>query len=594
VSLFRPECRLAFLLDDGPVITPGTVVPGRITIVAPRPISRATALSARYRSYAWLNDEGEGGRREVVLAERTIRFDLREGLPEGRTERALTLEVPRGLPEAAAGSQWAIVHELAARLSVSWALDPKRTFVMPIRTPPALVVRPPVLARSPPGFDRDVVLDVSLRAGAVVVGTSLEGRVALRAGAEAAWESVVIVLSQVVTVDGGLVRRRFDLAEVELPRGRFPADRTLMFRFVIDSDVAPTVPDARVSVRYMLRFAISRRWSQRVWMELSLEILPKGTDLRGQADVPELGDGRRRRLAEVLAHETGLSPGDGDVLVEGREGPVEIEIRDAPEDGELGVEVALAFPSLGVAVRTRPPGLFRGGRRVPPELDGKMHVTVDVPPRRYAREPLGEREIFAILEGLGGATSVDLASRSLRFRLPATDSVESLVAVVRLAKTKAQVLSSTISALPFPLAFEPHRAAWEATAAERDAHIVPSGPHLLGAVVVVRTLLGEERRFVVNVRTLWEGELRAMVEVSCPGLGIPAQAYAALDGATPHAALLPALAVLEGIHAREELGLAGHVPGLVADPRRLLSAAEDLVSFWLEVRGERRVDAPYR
>ena len=595
MSLLRPECRLSFYLDDGPTITPGSAARGRLVVVAPRPIPRARMLVARYRSYAWLVGDGEdSGRREAVLVERAYPFYLRSGLPEGRTEREVTVEVPKGLPEAAAGSSWGIVHELAVRLSVAWAFDPKKTFVMPIVAPPKVVERPAVFVRSPARFDRDVVLDVSLRASAVVVGTSLEGRVAIRAGAEADWDAIVIVLSQVVKVAGAGASRRFGLAEVELPRGRFPADRTLAFRFVIDPEVAPSVANRHVNVSYTLRLGVSRRWAQRSWMELPLEVLSRGTDLRGEAGVPDVGESRKRQLVAYIARETGLSRGEGDVLVHGHVGPVDLVVRDAPEDGALGVEVTLAFPSLGVTVRTRAPGLFRGGRRVPPELEGKIHVTVDVPPKRYAREPLGQRELFAILEGLGGATSVDLASRSLRFRLPATDSVESLVAVVRLAKTTAQVLAGTISALPFPRAFEPHRAAWEATAAEREAHLVPSGPHLLGAVVVVRTLLGEERRFVVDVRTLWKGELRSSVEVSCPGLVLPVRAYAALDGTTPHASLLPALAVLEGIEARDPSVLAGHVSGLVEDPRRLLSAAEDLVSFWLETRGERRVDAPYR
>lgn len=584
-------------MDDAPTLTAGSVVRGRLVLVAPRPIPRARVIDAWYRSYAWLIEEGDSGRREAVLAERAYRFYLRDGLPEGATERELTLEVPRGLPEAATGTEWGIAHELVVRLSVAWALDPRRTFVLPIRSPPNLVVRPPVLVRSPPGFDREVVLDVSLRAGAVVVGTSLEGRVAIRAGADSDWDAVVVVLSQVVKVTGAGAPRRFGLAEVELPRARFPDDRTLSFRFVIDPDVAASAPKGHVNVSYTLRFAIARRWSQRVWMDLPLEILPRGTELRGEVDVPDLGDARQRRLVEYLARETGLSRGEGDVLVEGREGPVEIEIRDAPEDGALGVEVALAFPSLGVTVRTRAPGLLgglRGGRPVPRELEGKLHVTVDVPPGRFGRDPFGERELFSVLEGLGSATSIALTNRSLRFRLPATDAIDDLVAIVRLAKAKAQVVAGTIAAQPFPRRFEPHRAAWEATALERDAVLVPSGPHLRGVVVVVRTVMGEERRFVVNVTTLWKGELRSLVEVTCPGLGIPARAYAALDGAAVPASLLPALAVLEKVHVGEPSALLGHAPGLVEDPRRLLSAAEALVAFWLETRGERRADAPYR
>ena len=67
-----------------------------------------------------------------------------------------------------------------------------------------------------------------------------------------------------------------------------------------------------------------------------------------------------------------------------------------------------------------------------------------------------------------------------------------------------------------------------------------------------------------------------------------------IDGAAAPASLLPVLAVLEKVHVQEPSALVGYAPGLVEDPRRLLSAAESLVSFWLEVRGERRADMPYR
>jgi hypothetical protein len=67
-----------------------------------------------------------------------------------------------------------------------------------------------------------------------------------------------------------------------------------------------------------------------------------------------------------------------------------------------------------------------------------------------------------------------------------------------------------------------------------------------------------------------------------------------LEGQVPHALLGPIRGRLTSLAQEGPHTVRGHAAEVFEDPRAAMPTIDALVAFWLDVRGERRVDAPYR
>ena len=73
-------------------------------------------------------------------------------LAAGEHRFPLAIDVPSWLPPGLSGEHCAIEHEVAVRVHVDWAFDPKARVMPKVHLAPRRGVRTPVNARSPDGF----------------------------------------------------------------------------------------------------------------------------------------------------------------------------------------------------------------------------------------------------------------------------------------------------------------------------------------------------------------------------------------------------------------------------------------------------------
>ncbi len=600
MSLF-PKCTFEYYLSAGSRLLAGQRNEGKLILNVPEHIPRAEHINLALSTSAWAG-YGSGKNRRVVrqpLLLLPMRVDLpATGMPPGRHEYPFVLDLPAWLPPAYQGPDCGIVHELKTELDVDWAIDPECTVHPKVLVPPRSGRRITSIVRSPNGFHESIVLEVTLDSAVIGEDEPLAGKLALRAGATAKFDAVVLTVNRAATVPMGHGdRRRGDLAVVRIPAASLVGGHAVPFVFPPSEDPIPTFASPQINVDYFLNVSVDIPWGFDPEMEIPFTVLPHGSRIEGEgSDVP-LGGERLRQMAHYVATRAGLAEGNPPVLAHGKEGPIAFSISDAPQGGALGVEAVLVFPSLGLDLRMRPLGMldgFSSSPLLPPDLRDKYHLRCEAPQGRYAREPLGEAEFHRLLTGLSRADAVRMTDHHLAFHFPIEDDAEKLVGVASFVVRKAKVLAEVVSGLPFPRALEHTRPAWEAAAAERGAILVPSGPTLSAMTMAVRTIGGEERIFEVRVGTDWSGVPHAYVEVQCGRALLPPSASSMLEGQTAH----PMLTSLRGTFPR--MALEGpslvrlHTVGTVDDPRALFPAVEAIIAWVLDIRGERRADAPYR
>jgi hypothetical protein len=232
---------------------------------------------------------------------------------------------------------------------------------------------------------------------------------------------------------------------------------------------------------------------------------------------------------------------------------------------------------------------------LPAELQDKFFLRVEPPKDRFDREPLGEPELHALLGGLGLADEVRLDDHRLAFHQRVEDDAEWIAKHAENLVARAKVLATIITRLPFPKVLAHTRSAWEATAVERSGSLVPSVPAIDGMSFGVRTIGGEERSFELAIVTVWEGGVaRTEVDLSFPGFALPEHALPMLAGKVEHAMLGSLRGTFVTLAPEGRHAIRAFTSTHVEDPRVLFPAIEGLVAWVLEVRGERRADAPYR
>ncbi|MBL0194058.1 MAG: hypothetical protein IPQ09_07510 [Myxococcales bacterium] len=600
MALF-PKCTFEFFLSSGGGFVAGERNEGTLVLHVPEAIPRAEHLFMNLHTAAWAG-YGSGKNRSVhrrELLNLPMRVDLpATGMPAGRHSYPFALDVPAWLPPGFAGNDCAVEHELRARLDVDWALDPHTTVRPVVHRPPERGARATTVVRSPRAFHDALVLELTLPS-VVTVDEPIDGQLALRAGMEAKFDAIVLTLAKVsrITMARGDLRRQ-DVTEVVLRADQVRAGEPIAFRFPPSGEAASSFSSGYIDLGYAVYVRADIPWGFDPEFSVPVRVLPSGSVLEGEESAVVLGGERLRRVAAFVAARTGLTPGRAPVIASGVEGPVTFAIEDAPRGGDLGVEAILTFPALGVDLRLRALGILEGFRDsplLPPELRTGYLLRCDAPRGRYATEPLGEATFHDLLSDLGAASSLRMSDHHLAFHFIVEDDAERIASVAAFVANKAKRLSAAIAAMPFPTVLEAARFSWEGAARERGGVLVPSNPAIVGVSVGVRTLAGEERHFRLSVTTEWQLDAtpRVRLDVDLGELTLPPHVAGRGDERLTHPLLTSLRGVLDDITVDGARLVRAHAP-FPGDPRPLFAAGEVIAQWALELRGERRVDAPYR
>lgn len=593
MSLF-PTCRFELLLQEGTLVA-GTTHHAYLRVVAPVAIERAEHLFISFHTEA-VAGYGSGKNRSVVS--RTIfvmpfKVDIPPGgFPAGDYRYPIALNVPEWLPPNFTGPDCHVRTHADVRLGVDWAVDPTASFPVPVRPGPRSGVRTPVSIRSPRGFHQAVTLEVSMPSSSLLVDEAVSGTVLLRSGRDSKFDAVVLCLELAARVRMGNDDVRVtDLARVRISKEALLSGAPVPFLFP-SLGGATTALNHWISLEPRLSVSLDVPWAFDPQFSVPLDVYPIGSELRDPAALGGLSVDRLARVAAEVAEATGLTPGRPPCLVAGSVGMVRFAVFDSPEGGRMGALGSFSFPDLDLALDFHPIGLlegFRGENLLPPGLARRYVVR-----SHEQRLPRSLLEAFfaRVLQGLEDHLEFHMTDHDMRIRgeIP-QDDTRTFVAFTEAVREKARLLDIAIRELPFPAALTGAEAAWVSCARAEGATLVPHRPAIIGAQRVVRLALGEPRVFDVSLSTHWrKSGPTTRLDLSLGDLELPKNAADAL-GATP----LPAV---RARFSSVTFGVGGHLvaegDGVTRTPADLMPAADALIDFLLDLRGDRRNEGPYR
>lgn len=605
MSLF-PKCSFEVLVAGG-ALMPGTRANGTLVVTAPEQIPRAEHVELELRSVAeaWYGSGKNSTVERRIMFRAPFHVDLPPGpLAAGEHRFPFAIDLPAWLPPAYQGPGCSIVHVVETSVEVDWAIDPKRTLYPAIAQVPRRGTRAPLTTRSPAGFHDSIVLEVTLATSVLAYDEPLTGHVALRSGHAARFDAVELTLGGSPTIVMARGDRRLGAAvTIRIPADALRGGEAVPFRMpATGNQIPPSFRSAFIDHDVILGVSVDIPWATDPRFDLLLDVLPAGSTVDGVAGENVVGGERLRRIASVMAQNTGLREGHPPTLVEGNvAGPVAVRITDAPRDARLGLDVDIVFPDVELGIDFRPLGVLEGFR-------GSPLLPAAVASGYLLRCGMDDGRPAVPDEALGAFVSVALADaarhESLRFSdhhlgihvpLP-NDELPRMISLAEAARAKAAAIADAIARLPFPEALAAAQPAWLATAAEQSAFLVPTGPSLHGLAFRARVTDGEERTMFASLRTKWTKKgPTTHVDVDLRGAPLPKSAWAELEGETPGERLRAVRAVFTSAHVMAQgngatLDRAEWTP----DPRALFSAIEAFFAWVLEARGERRQDMPYR
>jgi hypothetical protein len=604
MALF-PDCSFQVLLPGG-VFVPGTRVDGTLVVVAPEPIPRAEHVDLVFRSIAWAG-YGSGKSRSVdrrTMFDAPLHVDLAaKPLPAGRHEFPFAIDVPAWLPPNYAGNDCGIEHLISMRLDVDWAVDPLAKLVPVIAVLPREGARAALTARSPAGFHDSIVLEVTLASTVIRHDEPLVGQVALRSGHAARFDAVELLLAGNARIAMGRGdRRRGGGSMIRIPADALRGGEAVPFQFPANQHFPPSFRSSFIDHDVVLTVSADIAWATDPSFDLLLDVLPVGSTIVGDTSTSIVGGERLRRIAAAMAQATGLHEGRAPMLVEGNvAGPVAVRISDAPRSGGLGVDVDIVFPDVELGIAFRPLGVLEGFRTSPllvgPLADRYLLRCAPSDARPPVDDVALSMFVRRLLADAKGADEIRCSDHHLGIHIPIpNDELPRMVDIARAAHAKAQAIADAIGSLPFPTSLSAGRPAWQATAVEQNAFLVPTGPSLHGLVFRARVLAGEERTISASLRTRWTKDGPTIhVDVDLRNAPLPKAAWSELESETPSERLRAVRALFPSSHVLAQgNGATLDRPQWASDPRELLSAIETFFGWVLDARGERRSDLPYR
>jgi len=605
MALF-PKCSFEVLVAGG-VLMPGTRVDGTLVVTAPEPIPRAEHVELVFSSIAEAG-YGSGKQRTVerrVMFNAPFRVDLPgEPLSAGTHRFPFSINLPAWLPPAYQGDDCSIVHLIETRVDVDWAIDPTAKAYPAVAALPRQGTRRPLTTRSPAGFHESIVLEVTLASSVLADDEPLNGQIALRSGHAARFDAVDLRLGGAAKITMGRGDRRLGAAvTIRVPAAALRGGEAVPFRFpATKGQIPPSFRSSFIDHDVVLAVSVDIPWASDPGFELLLDVLPPGSPLVGASGESVVGGERLRRIASVMAQNTGLHEGHPPTLVEGSvAGPIAVRLTDAPREARLGIDVDIVFPDVELGIAFRPLGAlegFRGSPLLPPAVATGYLLRCG---KDDGRPPVDD----AVLQGFVRTLLGDIAQHeSLRFsdhhlgvHLPIpNDELPRMIEIARAAHAKGLAIADAIARLPFPESLAAARPAWLATAAEQSAFLVPTGPSLHGLAFRARVLDGEERTIGASIRTKWtKNGPTTHVDLDLRNAPLPNVAWAELESATPSERMRAVRALFPSAHVMAQgNGATLDRPEWTPDPRALLSAVETFFEWVLEARGERRQDLPYR
>jgi hypothetical protein len=602
VTIF-PKCSFQVLVQNGRVVS-GQRLDGVLVVDAPEPIPRAEEIDLLFQSVAWVS-YGKGGATKVMF-EAPLEIDLPKGAPfaAGEHRYPFVVDIPAWLPPALDGGMFGIRHTIDARLDVDWAIDPHAQYVWPpVHMMPRSAVRRPLTIRSRPGFFKGVVLEVTLLSSTIAIGESIQGQIALRNGHAETFNAVELVLSSNATMVIGMGdRRATPLSRLRLSAERLRAGETLSFAFPSAPHLHPSYKTSFIDHDVSLHVSIaSGAWSGEPGFEVPIEVLPEGSIVQGSLSTSILGGDRVRRIAAAMARESGLIEGaHPPTLVHGAVGPVNVCMLDASRGGKLGIDVDFTFPDLQLGTILRKRGVIEelvgspGSPFLPPPLWDRF-LAIKPPD---ARPKIDDAILAPFFQAALGGPVDEARLSDHHFGAHITiidDEPQRMIEVAREMCAQARRIGDAIIALPFPDAVKESRTAWQATADEQNAILIPTSPAIYGMIFRAQILGGEERSIRVDLRTIWNSEgpmLQAMIDVR--NAPIPETSRREFEGESKNAWLTTVRATFPGPHTLTNGVVVFNDAKWPNDPRSILPVMETFLGWILETRGELRVDAPYR
>jgi hypothetical protein len=604
MALF-PKCSFEVLVSGG-VLRPGTRVEGVLVVTAPSPIPRAESIELVFESVAWAG-YGGGKNRSVdrrVMFRAPLHVEIPSGLLGAGTHRfPYAIDLPNWLPPAYQGSDCAIEHTLEARVDVDWAIDPVVKMYPRIELAPREGTRLPMTTRSPLHFHESIVLEVTLASTVIAHDEPLTGQVALRSGHDARFDAIELTMAGAARIVMGLKDRRLGGGSmIRIPAQALRSGEAVPFQFAPNPHLLPSFRSSFIDHEVLLTVKVDIPWSADPSFPLMLDVLPPGSTVHGGAGASVVGGERLRRIAGAMAESTGLREGHAPTYVEGDvAGPVHVRVSDAPRDARLGIDVDIVFPDVELGIDFSALGMLEGFRSSPllsAELGSRYLLRCG---KNDGRAPTGDTALARFLGILLGDITKDLDVRvsdhHLGIHVPIpNDELPRLIEIARTAHARAKAIADGIAALPFPPLVGTARAAWQATAAEHKALLVPTGPSLHGLAFRVRVLDGEERAISASIRTRWTKDgPTTHVDVDLRNAPLPKVAWAELSSEAPSERMRAVRALFPSAHVMAQgTGATLDRPEWTPDPRALLPAIETFFEWVLEARGERRQDAPYR
>lgn len=602
--MFFPDCDFELLLPKTG-LRAGTTVAAEVVLDAPEAISSAKLLLLDYVVSA---RAGYGsGKNRSVHEESPFRdrwtFPLQGGLEKGRSRFTFDFALPKNLPPSFKGEDCAIEHTMSARLDVPWARDPKAQHVLQVAQRPRKGPITPSFSRTPPSFHESVTLEISLDSRVVPEDEPIRGQVALRSGHDASFDALTLTTAHQTTITMARKDRRESLGhKLRIHADDLRSGDPVRFEFPPGS-IGARFTSGYLDVDTYILLTLEIPWRSDPVVHVPIKVMPAGSRLYGEGSAPKIGSERTERMSRALAKHTGLDPATSPELVRGEVGPIGLALVDVTRGGRAGIDARFELPSLRLGTSFRALGaldLFRGESLAPPFLS-QTHALRSAPGDHVPRYDDATLTAFyaRVLGGLEGCSHLRFSDRALaaQFTLDANDELASARGAADRAIEVATDIAAAVSELPFPAPCVPHEPTWRAFARElTELVLVPSGPSLEGVAIGRRIANGDQRVLRASIETVWSEEgpfTRA--EVKFDGEGLSADSDRIHDFDRDESA--ERVAVVRETYPRVEIDASGatlEAARFIGDPREALAGLERFLEWFIDARGERLADAPYR
>jgi hypothetical protein len=540
-----------------------------------------------------------------TLARIPLHIAMAPVLESGEHRLPFVIDLPAFLPANISGGNWAIESSIALRLSVDWALDPSAILPVPLLPQAQERQCEPFSMRSPPGFHKDEVLEVSLDSGVVMHGEPLRGHLALRSNFESE-EDIILSLRNLgrIVMRSGDTRvgdtRHNQVTEVRIQRKELRSGRSVPFSIPTEKLASNSI-NGFIDVTASLQIAVNKAWSlANPSFEVPIVIVPQGSTLHQGRGARLIGQDRFAELGRGIASATPLLASSAyPIIASGAAAGMQVTLTDAPTGGTLGVAAAIEFPAVDFGLTLRKRGvrdlLFES--KLTPEALRDSYAAHFQSEATSASESVVTAFLEQALKGLDSRAELHMSDHHLRLRVVLPDeSNAKLLAFAKLAVVQAEHIHAALANLPFSpalSAIDPNlEQAWRTCAVDEVAFLVASGPSLSRIERSLTLVTGERLMFTAHLDVHWtrSGNVNAAsihLHLGCSDIDLGALGQDAGPDAGEIRSVFPDIVVKDGhvVFSRAGAELA---PGVC------LTAMDAWIDWYLAKTGKRRVLAPYR